>query len=144
VLSLLATLIIHLPWLPLAVQAAGQQFLYLTGHEHTWSLFAANPRNYSISMQAEIELEDGTVSVWTPQRYGSVGGDLIHYRAVRWQEFQYTEPDPTALTAFAGWLADRSHSEVAIVEVIATATPTSPPGDPPLPSSSQGLVIYRP
>jgi hypothetical protein len=143
-LSLLATTIIHIPWLPLTVQAAGQQFLYLTGHEHTWSLFAANPRNYSISLRAEIGLEDGSVSAWTAPRYTSPWGDLIHYRAVRWQEFQYAESDQTALTALARWLADRSGSEVTAVELIATATPTPAPGDPPIPATTKSLVVYRP
>lgn len=143
-LSLLSTVIVHLPSLPLGVQAAGQQFLYLTGHEHTWNLFAANPRDVSLSMLGELTLADGTIERWQPSEHGGAFGDLVHYRPVRWVEYQYGRRDPVGLLALARWLARNAVSEPVRVELKLEETRTPLPGDPKAQPTVETLLVYKP
>jgi hypothetical protein len=55
-----------------------------TGLNQNWNLFAPNPRRATLRLEARIDYEDGTTSIWrTPISDQLVG----EYRAFRWRKW---------------------------------------------------------
>lgn len=126
VLSLGAVTAVHLPWLPLEVQAVGHSFTNLVGQEHRWNMFSADPRGTSVDLWATIEYTDGSTNRWSIDR-GVFGGDFRFYRIVKWVESAVLEPDER-IDQFARWLVSTSPKPVAHVVVYGLQHPPGPPG----------------
>ena len=140
--SLLSVLAVHIPFLPLTVQAVGHAFTNLAGQEHRWNMFSADPRGDSLDLKAVLVLEDGRALEWTIDRHRP-GGDLAFYHWVKWMESAVLEPYRVQLSEFADWLALSSPEPVREILVIGERRFGSPAGEPPLPSVVIDLGRYE-
>jgi hypothetical protein len=124
--SLLSVALVHLPWLPVGLQAFGHAYTNLIGQEVRWTMFSSDPRGTSVDLWAEIYYSDGTQSTWVIDRSGS-GGDFGFYRTVKWMEGAVLEPEPGSLTRFADYLIATSRRPVEHVEIWTSQQPGLPP-----------------
>lgn len=106
-ISLLAVIAVHIPALPLGVQAFGHAFGNVVGQEHRWNMFSADPRGTSLDLWAEIVRTDGQVEEWRIEQM-RFGGDLAYYHWVKWMETAVLDPEHAQLDGFARWLASQS------------------------------------
>ena len=89
--------------------------------EQTWAVFAPNPRNTSLGLEALITFADGTTARWSMPNGPVVGANLRFYRWRKWLEWvradaQWPLWDPTAR-----WIAteyERRPSPVVQVDLI--------------------------
>ena len=128
-LSVFAVLAMHIPALPLSVQAVGHAFTNLIGQEIRWSMFSADPRGTSLDLWAELVFEDGHTEEWRIEQ-SRPGGDLAFYHWVKWMEAAILVPEKADLPGFAAWLADTASAPVQEVVVYARQRPGLPPGEP--------------
>jgi hypothetical protein len=68
-----------------AMKPAGP-FLRATGLDQDWRVFAPDPRQTSLRLEARIRYEDGRVATWRPPSGGDVAGAYWDYRWRKWLE----------------------------------------------------------
>jgi hypothetical protein len=104
------------------------------GLEQAWGVFSPDPRRVSIFLEADIELEDGSVDTWRPPVHGGLFGVQ---RAARWQKYvEFARSDDEVArnelwTPLARWVA-RSHGgppAVRRVTLVRVFRDVPPPGD---------------
>ena len=132
-LSLLAVIAVHVPVLPLPVQAFGHGFANLVGQEHRWNMFSADPRGTSLDLWAELDFADGRTRIWRIDR-SRIVGDLAFYHWVKWMETAVLEPQKAELAGLAEWLADTSTAPVDGVVVYSRQRIGLLPNQPPPPA----------
>ncbi|HJQ96616.1 MAG TPA: hypothetical protein VJ935_13040 [Acidimicrobiia bacterium] len=142
-LSVLSVLAVHIPVLPLTVQALGHGFTNLVGQEHRWTMFSADPRGDSLDLWAQLELEGGRILEWKIDR-DRTGGDLSFYHWVKWMETAVLEPSKAHLPEFADWLALSSSLPVREIVIFGERREGPPVGEPPAPSVVVELGRYLP
>jgi hypothetical protein len=142
-LSLLAVISVHVPVLPLTVQAIGHGFANLVGQEHRWNMFSADPRGTSLDLWVEVVFENGTKEEWRIDRT-RVGGDFAYYHWVKWMETAVLEPNKAQLDGLAAWLAAVSMGPVDEVIVYGEQRLGVPPGQPFPPSEVAQLGRFTP
>ena len=128
-LSLLAVIAMHIPRLPLSVQAFGHGFTNLIGQEIRWTMFSADPRGTSLDLWAQLVFVDGRTEEWRIERTRP-GGDLAFYHWVKWMETAVLEPQKAELGGLADWLTDTVSASVQEVVVYARQRPGLPPSEP--------------
>jgi len=111
-----------------AVRPAAAHVLLPIGLDQDWSLFAPEPRGFSVGVFARITYVDGRQRIRVPPHNGHL---LAPYRTYRWQK--YVERlraddfsnlwDPTAR-----WIADEAGADVAKVELVRTFQDVVIPG----------------
>lgn len=110
-ISLAAIVALHLPWLPIPVQAAGHSFTNLVGQEHRWTMFSADPRGVSIDLWAVLDHPDGSVTRWSITDE-SEGNELRFYRWVKWMETGVLQQPHDQLEGLAEWLESQAAKPV--------------------------------
>lgn len=137
-LSLLAVIAMHIPALPLSVQAFGHGFTNLIGQEIRWTMFSADPRGTSLELWAELVFVDGRDEEWRIER-GRPGGDLAFYHWIKWMETAVLDPQKAKLGGLADWLASEAPDSLREVVIYARQRPGLPPSEP-LPSSEVTIL----
>lgn len=127
IVSLLGVVAVHLPWLPIGVQAAGHSLTNHIGQEVRWNMFSADPRGTALDLWATIEFDDGTSESWRIDRQ-LAGGELREYRWVKWMETAVLLTPQDQLRGLAGWLAAQSSRPVSRITIFGSERPPSLPG----------------
>ncbi|HEU4750879.1 MAG TPA: hypothetical protein VFT54_07450 [Acidimicrobiia bacterium] len=127
VISLLGVVAVHVPWLPIGVQAAGHSLTNHIGQEVRWNMFSADPRGTALDLWASIEFDDGTSESWRIDR-PLAGGELREYRWVKWMETAVLLKPEDQLQGLAGWLASQSSRPVSRITIFGSERPPSSPG----------------
>jgi hypothetical protein len=134
-MSLLAVVFVHVPALPLAMQAMGHAFANAIGQEHRWNMFSADPRGSSVDLWASLTTETGESTEWAIDR-SRPGGDLAHYHWMKWVETAVLDPERANIEGLANWLMDQAQPaarEVTIYgEVLVGVHPSERRPDPKL------------
>jgi hypothetical protein len=68
-----------------AMKAAGP-LLRLTGLDQDWRVFAPDPRQTSLRIEARVRYDDGRVATWRPPSGGDLAGAYWDYRWRKWLE----------------------------------------------------------
>jgi hypothetical protein len=68
-----------------ALKPAGP-FLRATGLDQDWRVFAPDPRQTSLRVEARVRYEDGGVATWRPPAGGDLAGAYWDYRWRKWLE----------------------------------------------------------
>jgi hypothetical protein len=69
----------------------GQPYLYATGLDQYWGLFAPEPRRVSIALHAQVKYADGTTQTWRTPVGGALFGEYWDYHWQKWQEWVLDE-----------------------------------------------------
>ncbi len=86
-------------------QPAFQRFMYASGLDQTWSVFAPDPPQSELNLQARIVYDDGTERTWEVPRGGDVLGAYWDYRWLKWGEIVSTGSDARLWLPAAQWIA---------------------------------------
>ncbi|MGQ0830726.1 MAG: hypothetical protein ACT4OV_03525 [Microthrixaceae bacterium] len=73
--------------------------------EQTWAVFAPNPRDTSLDLEAEVTFADGTTALWTMPDGPIVGTNLRYYRWRKWLEWVRADAQWTLWEPTARWIA---------------------------------------
>ena len=63
-----------------------QHYLEATGLDQNWRVFAPNPRQTSLRLQARVTYRDGSEAIWRPPSGGDLVGTYWDYRWLKWLE----------------------------------------------------------
>jgi len=88
VVTLAAVCVTNLPESKLrreAMKPAGP-FLRATGLDQDWRVFAPDPRQASLRLEARVRFDDGSVETWRPPGGGDLVGAYWDYRWRKWIE----------------------------------------------------------
>jgi hypothetical protein len=88
VVTLAAVCATNLPESRLRRDALGpaKPFLNATGLDQDWRVFAPDPRQTSLRLEARVRYEDGGVATWRPPAGGDLVGAYWDYRWRKWLE----------------------------------------------------------
>jgi hypothetical protein len=132
-MSVAAVVAIHIPALPVPVQAMGHAFTNAIGQDVRWNMFSADPRGTSLDLWAVLTTDTGESEVWTIDRRRP-GGDLAHYHWVKWMETAVLHSERATLEGLADWLFEvvqpAAHDITIYGETAGGALPSEPPPDP--------------
>jgi hypothetical protein len=109
-------------------------FLRATGLDQDWRVFAPDPRQTSLRLEARVRYEDGRVATWRPPGGGALAGAYWDYRWRKWLENAIQDANrrvlwkPAAL--FAARELDERGSDPASVTLIRRWQDLRPPGAP--------------
>ena len=86
VVVLASIVVVNLPASKLKSTAsdATEPVIDVLGLNQNWNVFAPNPRQESLGLEARVTFADGSTATWRPY----VGGNLVgHYRDYRWGKY---------------------------------------------------------
>jgi hypothetical protein len=88
VVTLAAVCVTNLPESRLRRDAftAAEPYLNATGLDQNWKVFAPDPRQTSLSIEARVSYDDGSIAVWRPPAGGDIAGAYWDYRWRKWLE----------------------------------------------------------
>ena len=87
-MTLLAIVVTNLPESYLRREAlkAARPYLEALGVDQNWRIFAPDPRQTSLQVEARVRYADGSVAFWRPPRGGDLVGAYWDYRWAKWIE----------------------------------------------------------
>ena len=85
-----------------------QPYIFFTGLDQNWGVFAPDPRRQSLWLKARIRYDDGSTSMWELPTADPVVGHLWDYRWRKWMEYVTNEQYRSVWQPAAEWLA-REH-----------------------------------
>ena len=88
VVTLLAIGVTNLPesYLRREASKATKPYLEALGVDQNWRIFAPDPRQTSLQVEARVRYADGSVAFWRPPRGGDLVGAYWDYRWAKWIE----------------------------------------------------------
>jgi len=104
------------------------------GLDQDWSLFAPEPRKFTLALAAEVKYADGSQRIWTLPRGDNVTGAYWDYRWRKWVEYAVDERHRELWAPAADWIArDAAKPGTTVVRVtlLRDETPNNPPGQKP-------------
>jgi hypothetical protein len=89
IVTLITLLTANLPasYLQGKLLSADHWYLYGTGLDQGWGVFAPDPRRQTVGISAVVTFADGSQATWRPKRRDPVVGAYIDYRWIKWEEF---------------------------------------------------------
>ncbi len=123
-LVLLAEVVTHLPEQSAVEDMLGNEAEYFGrffGTEQQWGVFAPDPRQTSLGIEARVTYEDGTTDVWTLPEGPRIGANLRYYRWRKWLERVRSDDWRGIWEPTARWIAEEHEggsSPVATVELV--------------------------
>jgi hypothetical protein len=89
VVTLLAVLTANLPAsrLQSLLLDAGHRYIYATGLDENWGVFAPDPRRETVHVWATVTYADGSKAKWEVRRRDPVIGSYVDYRWLKWAEY---------------------------------------------------------
>ncbi|HVE74731.1 MAG TPA: hypothetical protein VNA30_06560 [Mycobacteriales bacterium] len=112
------------------------------GLDQDWSLFAPDPRSFSVGAYARVFMANGEVRLWTPPRGGPI---LAPYRDYRWQKYvERLRADEYAglWEPTARWVARQQEGSVRRVELVRTFRLAIRPGDTDVRPARQSFTFF--
>jgi hypothetical protein len=88
VVTLIAVAVTNLPESRLRREGmrVARPYLDATGLDQNWRVFAPDPRQASLRLEARVSYADGTVAIWRPPSGGALVGAYWDYRWRKWLE----------------------------------------------------------
>lgn len=146
--TLISIVVINLPssGLRTRVLKAAGPYLNALGLDQGWSVFAPNPRHYSLVIYAFVSFDDGRTSIWKPPLAGPLFGAYADYRWRKWEEnVQAPATRGLMLRPAALWIAGQmqrpGHAETR-VQLVEFTQGVEPPGASPELGPLQRQVLY--
>jgi hypothetical protein len=116
-----------------ALEAAGP-YLNATGLDQNWRVFAPDPRQTSLRIEARVSYEDGSMRTWRPPAGGDLVGAYWDYRWRKWLENATQDANREVLWEPAAMFAvdelSRAGSAPREVTLIRRWQDLLPPGTP--------------
>lgn len=91
-------------------QPVFQRFMFGAGLDQNWSVFAPDPPQAEVDLQARIVYDDGTERIWEVPTGGPVLGAYWDYRWLKWGEFVSAGIDARLWLPTAEWIARQEQS----------------------------------
>jgi len=114
---------------------AAQPFLEATGLDQNWRVFAPDPRQTSLRLEARVRYDDGSVATWRPPSGGALVGAYWDYRWRKWLENAVQDANRKALwkpmalyVAREMRRADRAPARVTLIRRWQDLRPPGSPG----------------
>ena len=109
VVTLVAVVVTNLPesLLRRNLLRVADPYLRSTGLDQNWRIFAPNPRQTSLRLEARVRYDDGSVVVWQPPAGGDLVGVYRDYRWRKWLENVTVAPEREVLWRPAAMFAAR-------------------------------------
>jgi hypothetical protein len=153
VVTLVAVIVTNLPESRIRrdLSKVTRHYLEATGLDQNWRVFAPNPRQTSLRLEARVRYDDGSVAVWRPPSGGDLVGAYWDYRWRKWLEnvTQDAHKDvlwtPTARFVAAEMARDgRPPREVTLVRSWQDLRPPGTAGPDRAPWKSYAFYTFRP
>lgn len=126
-----------------AVRPFSAHVLLPLGLDQDWSLFAPEPRAFSVGVYARVTYADGSVRTRVPPHNGHL---LAPYRTYRWQKYveRLRADDYSSLwEPTARWIADDAGPGVTKVDLVRTFRDVVTPGSSKPRMHRGEFVFYR-
>jgi hypothetical protein len=108
-----------------------QPYVFATGLDQNWSVFAPDPRRQVLDLNARIEYADGSAEIWKLPSGGALIGTYWDYRWRKWLEYVSSDAHQDLWKPAAIWIAryeaDRSRRPVQVT-LIRRWYEINPPG----------------
>ncbi len=108
--------------------------VYGLGLDQNWNVFAPDPRQQSLDLEARLRFADASAGVWRPPSGGALIGSYWDYRWRKWLEYATQESNAflwAPAAAYAGRQeVDRTPTQVALVRRSADLPPPGHVRDP--------------
>jgi hypothetical protein len=136
VVTLAAVCVTNLPESHLRREALepAKPFLHLTGLDQDWRVFAPDPRQTSLRLEARVRYADGRVATWRPPAGGDFVGAYWDYRWRKWLENAIQDANRKVLwkpaAAFVAREMERPDAQPTNVTLIRRWQDLRPPGAP--------------
>lgn len=85
-------------------QPVFQRFMYAAGLDQTWAVFAPDPPQSEVNLQARILYDDGMERTWEVPTGGDVLGAYWDYRWLKWGEIVSAGSDARLWLPAAQWI----------------------------------------
>lgn len=82
-----------------------EPYVYATGLDEHWGVFAPNPRREVIGFSARLTFADGTSSTWRPPEGDRFVGPYANYRWRKWVEYVIANSRRDLWDSTAAWIA---------------------------------------
>jgi hypothetical protein len=132
--TLLTLVAIQLPdsYLRQKVLRVGQPFAQALGLDQNWAVFAPNPRNIVLALEARVTFEDGSTRVWEPPLNDPFVGAYWDYRWRKYIEIVRRDSQAGLWPDLAAYVARRQSGPTrpVRVELIRRWYRLLPPGRP--------------
>lgn len=135
IVTLTAILVASLPesGIKTRLSSVAAPYLYATGLDQRWDLFAPNPAETAVHVESRIDYADGTSSFWRfPCRSGL--GAYLDYRGCTFAVYLSVEGKNSLWRPFAEYLANQARAEghqPVRVTLLRYASKSLPPGPGP-------------
>jgi hypothetical protein len=114
--------------------SAAEPYLNATGLDQNWRVFAPNPRQTSLRVEARVRYADGSVATWRPPGGGALVGAYWDYRWRKWLENVVQDANREVLwrpaAAFVAREMRRPGHDPRTVTLIRRWQRLRPPGSP--------------
>lgn len=91
-------------------QPVFQRFMFATGLDQNWSVFAPDPPQVAARFEARIQYADGTERIWRVPGGGDLVGPYWDYRWLKWAELITAGNDARAWDPAARWIASQERA----------------------------------
>lgn len=91
--------------------APAREYIRVIGAEQAWGVFAPNPRNISIGLEASVTFADGSTATWELPHGSALGENLRYYRWRKWLERARSDDYKSLWEPTARWIAAQYEDE---------------------------------
>jgi hypothetical protein len=136
VLTLVAVAVTNLPESRLKREGmrVARPYLNATGLDQNWRVFAPDPRQTSLRLEARVDYADGAVATWRPPAGGALVGAYWDYRWRKWLENVVQDANRRVLwkplALYVARRMRRSDRSLRRVTLIRSWQDLRPPGSP--------------
>ena len=120
-------------------------FIFSTGLDQVWSVFAPDPRFDTFSLTARIEYADGTTEMWeVPRRGEPLISPYRYYHWQKWSENVRLDAQESLWQPAAAWIArtNQDNGRPVRVTLIRNWVDTPAPGSGPPPDPKWNRYEY--
>ncbi len=105
----------------------GHGVVYGLGLDQNWNVFAPDPRQQTLDLEAHVRFADGSTSVWHVPSGGALIGSYWDYRWRKWLEYATQDPNAFLWTPAASYVGrenvDGQPTQIALVRRSADLPP---------------------
>jgi hypothetical protein len=115
-----------------AVEVPGGPVVRAVGLDQDWRVFAPDPRDRVIRLEARVKFADGRTATWQVPRSGALVGAYWDYRWQKWTEHMLLDTGAQPLwdgaTDYLARAYERPGAEPTEIDLVSLAKPIPPPG----------------
>lgn len=130
------------------IQVPGNPVVRALGLDQDWRVFAPDPRDRVIGLEAHVKFADGRTATWRVPRSGALVGAYWDYRWQKWTEHMLFDTNAQPLwdgaTDYLARAYERPGGEPTEIDLISLERPIPPPGSGPAPPARwEAKTFYR-